>query len=137
MADTLHEMAPHHLPSFLPTPDGSDPLFTVIVVVMLMAFVGIGTLYLRLHALPEQMAHGANRSQFQLVAILGLLALFTHQNLFWVAALLLAVVEPPDYETPLKSIAASLRGKKPKDAPDDVLPDQPDPTPDAEGADHA
>lgn len=137
MADTLHQMAPHHLPSFLPGPDGSDPLFTGIVVVMLIAFVGIGTLYLRLHALPEQMAHGANRSQFQLVAILGLLALFTHQNLFWVAALLLAVVVVPDYETPLKSIAASLRGKKPADAPDETLADQPDPAVDREGVDHA
>ena len=137
MAGSLHEMAPQHLPSFLSGPDGSDPLFTGIVVVMLVAFVGIGTLYLRLHALPEQMAHGANRSQFQLVAILGLLALFTHQNLFWVAALLLAVVVPPDYETPLKSIAASLRGKKSDDAHDDVLADQPDLKPNTESVDHA
>lgn len=125
MAETLHEMAPAHLPSFLPSADGSDPLFSVLVVVVLVSAVLIGTLYLRLHSLPEQMAHGANRSQFQLVAILGLLALFTHQNLFWVAALLLAVVVPPDYETPLKSIADSLRGKKAVKSVDDTPDDQP------------
>lgn len=128
MADTAHEMAPKHLPSFLPSPDGSDPLFTIIIVMVFVSALLIGTLYLRLHSLPEQMAHGASRSQFQLVAILGLLALFTHQTMFWVAALLLAVVIPPDYETPLKSIANSLRGKKADDAP----ADQPAPTTEAE-----
>lgn len=32
----------------------------------------------------------------------------THNNIFWVAALVLAVVELPDFLTPLKSIAKSL-----------------------------
>lgn len=133
MADrAVNEMAPHHLPSFIPGPDGSDPLFTVIIVTMLLAFLGIGILYLRLHSLPEQLAHDSGRSQFQLVAVLGLLALFTHQNIFWVAALLLAIFIPPDFETPLNSIADSLRRKKPGDVP----PEQPDPTPEAEVVDH-
>jgi hypothetical protein len=39
---------------------------------------------------------------------LALLALFTHNNVFWVAALLLAVVRWPDFSTPLNSIADSL-----------------------------
>lgn len=133
MADTtINEIAPHHLPSFIPGPDGSDPLFTIIIVTMLLAFLGIGILYLRLHSLPEQLAHDSGRSQFQLVAVLGLLALFTHQNIFWVAALLLAIFIPPDYETPLNSIANSLRKKKPDDEP----PEQPDSAPEAEVADN-
>lgn len=109
MAETMHEMAPHHLPSFLPSVDGSDPLFTGIIVFMLISALLVGTLYLRLHALPEQMAHHLSPVQFTLVAVLGLLALFTHQNLYWVAALLLALMRIPDLEGPLNSIAASLR----------------------------
>jgi hypothetical protein len=42
------------------------------------------------------------------VAILGLLALFTHIHLFWVAALLLAMIDLPDFGTPLRSIAGSV-----------------------------
>ena len=44
----------------------------------------------------------------QLIAVLAVLALFTHNNAFWVLALLLAVVRVPDFSTPLNSIAASL-----------------------------
>jgi hypothetical protein len=38
----------------------------------------------------------------------GLLALFTHIHLFWIAALLLALVDLPDFGTPLRSIAGSV-----------------------------
>jgi hypothetical protein len=40
--------------------------------------------------------------------VLGLLALFTHIHLFWIAALLLALVDLPDFGTPLRSIAGSV-----------------------------
>ena len=42
------------------------------------------------------------------VAVLSLLALFTHQHLFWIAALLIALVQFPDFSTPMNSAAASL-----------------------------
>jgi hypothetical protein len=42
------------------------------------------------------------------VAVLGLLALFTHTHLFWIAALLLALIDLPDFGTPLRSIAGSV-----------------------------
>src|SRR6516165_1834933 len=45
---------------------------------------------------------------FLIVAILGLLALFTHIHLFWIAALLLALVDLPDFGTPMRSIADSV-----------------------------
>ena len=41
--------------------------------------------------------------------VLAILALFTHNNLFWVAALVLALVKFPDFTSPLNSIAQSLR----------------------------
>ena len=38
-----------------------------------------------------------NKAQFEIVAVLALLALFTHNNYFWVAALLLAMIPIPDF----------------------------------------
>jgi hypothetical protein len=43
-----------------------------------------------------------------IIMVLALLALFTHNNIFWVAALLLSAIRLPDFTTPLKSIARSL-----------------------------
>lgn len=101
-------MAPHDLPGFLPGPDGSDPLFTAVVILLLLVVLVVGNLYLKLHAIPEQIAHRQNNTQLQFIAVLTLLALFTHNNVFWVAALLLAVVRLPDFSTPIHSIATSL-----------------------------
>ena len=110
MTDTaIHPMAPHHLPPFIPGPDGSDWMFTVVVVSLVVMLLIVGNLYLKLHAWPERMAHGKNHFQTQAITILALLALFTHNNVFWVAALLLAVIRFPDFQTPLESIAGSLR----------------------------
>jgi hypothetical protein len=109
MAEGLHSLAPHHLPGFLPGPDGGDFLFTFTVIMMLAIILGIGVLYFTVHALPEKMAHKANSTQLQLIGVLALLALFTHNNLFWVAALLLAAVRLPDIVTPINSMAESLR----------------------------
>ena len=54
------------------------------------------------------MAHKSEKLQFEIVAILGLLALFTHIHLFWVAGLLLAMIDIPDFGTPLRKIAGSV-----------------------------
>jgi hypothetical protein len=104
----VHSLAPHHLPIFVPGADGSDPVLTgtAVFLVLLVLLIGIG--YLTLHSLPEHLASETNRAQFQLVSILAVLALFTHNNLYWVAALTLAVVQIPDFVTPLKSIARSM-----------------------------
>jgi hypothetical protein len=53
------------------------------------------------------MAHRSQKLQFEIVAVLGLLALFTHQHVFWVAGLLLALIDIPDFGTPLRRIAGS------------------------------
>jgi hypothetical protein len=75
---------------------------------LVAAVIWVGTLYLRLHSLPERMAHKSEKLQFEIVAILGLLALFTHIHLFWVAGLLLAMIDIPDFGGPLRSIAGSV-----------------------------
>ena len=68
----------------------------------------VGNLYLHLHTLPERMAHKSQKLQFEIVAVLGLLALFTHIHLFWVVGLLLAMIDLPDFSTPLRRIAGSV-----------------------------
>jgi hypothetical protein len=68
----------------------------------------VGTLYWKLHSLPERMAHKSQKLQFEFVAVLGLISLFTHMHIFWVAGLLLALIDLPDFGTPLRSIAGSV-----------------------------
>ena len=108
MTDVLHPLAPHHLPAFIAGPGETDVLLNAMIVLIIGAVLMVGNLYLKLHSLPERMAHRANRVQMELVAVLCLLALFTHQHLFWIAALLLAMIQFPDFSTPLNRIADSL-----------------------------
>ena len=103
-----HPIAPHHLPGYLPGPDGSDPLFTTVVIVLLIVVMVAGVIYFKLHSLPEQMGEKHNSTQLQLISILAVLALFTHNNAFWILALLIAAIRIPDYLTPLQTIANSL-----------------------------
>ncbi len=54
------------------------------------------------------MAHKSQKLQFEIVAVLGLISLFTHMHIFWVAGLLLAMIDLPDFGTPMRSIADSV-----------------------------
>ncbi|MBP7000686.1 hypothetical protein [Amaricoccus sp.] len=104
----MNPAAPHHLPGFVAGPGQSDWLMTVMLVFLLVAVISVGLVYLKLHALPEHMAHRTNKVQLQFVAVLALLALVTHNHVFWIAGLLLAMVDLPDFSTPLNSVALSL-----------------------------
>jgi hypothetical protein len=108
VGNELHPMAPHHLPFFMTAPGETDVLMVVMGIVLIAAVLGVGNLYLRLHSLPEQMAHKSQKLQFEIVGVLSLLALFTHIHLFWIAALLLALIDLPDFGTPLSRIAGSV-----------------------------
>jgi hypothetical protein len=79
----------------------------VMAIFLVVVIVAVGLIFLRIHTLPERMAHGSQKLQFEIVAVLGLLALFTHIHLFWVAGLLLALIDIPDFGTPLRRIAGS------------------------------
>jgi hypothetical protein len=113
----LHPSAPDHLPAFITAPGDTDVLTVVVGIVLIAAVLGVGNLYLTLHTLPERMAHKSQKLQFEIVAVLGLLALFTHNHLFWVIGLFLAMVDLPDFGTPLRRIAGSV--EKIADAPSD------------------
>src|SRR4029077_21261819 len=97
-------MTPHQLPFYIVKPGETDVLMIVMGIFLILVVLGVGNLYLQLHTLPERMEHKSQKLQFEIVAVLGLLALFTHIHLFWIAGLLLALVDLPDFGTPLRSI---------------------------------
>lgn len=109
MASETEALAATHYPSFITEPGSPDVLYNIVVVFIVVLVFLIGAFYFRLHALPEQMAHSKSPAQYQFVAILALIGLFTHNNLFWIGALLMAAISVPDFLTPLRSIARSLQ----------------------------
>ena len=108
VSETLHSAATDHLPPFITAPGETDILMTVMAVVLIGAVLLVGVFYFRLHALPEHIAHRSHKLQLEIVAVLGLLALFTHEHLFWIAGLLLALIDFPDFGGLLGRIARSL-----------------------------
>src|SRR5262247_640006 len=104
----LNPAASHDLPSFITAPGETDVLMVIMALFLVLAVVGFGLLFLRLHTLPERIAHKSHKLQFEIVAVLGLLALFTHVHLFWVAGLLLALIDIPDFGGTLGRMARSL-----------------------------
>jgi hypothetical protein len=65
-----------------------------------------------------------------MVAVLCLISLFTHNHLFWIAGLLLAFVQIPDFSTPLNRMANSLAAMASRKAR--ALGAEPIPTPNVE-----
>ncbi len=121
-------MAPHHLPFYLAPGSGVDTLMVVMGIFLVGVVLWVGTLYWRLHSLPERMAHKSQKLQFEIVAVLGLISLFTHIHAFWVAGLLLALIDIPDFGTPLRSIADSVEkiaDAAPGEASEAAQPGQP------------
>jgi hypothetical protein len=127
MDKTPHPVATEHLPAFITAPGDTDVLMVVGALILLFAVVAFGVLFLTLHTLPERMAHKSHKLQFEIVAVLGLLALFTHMHIFWVAGLLLALIDIPDIGGWLGRIAGSVEKiadngsrDRPPEKPDDV-----------------
>jgi hypothetical protein len=103
-----HPVATQHVPAFITAPGETDVLMVATAVILGVAVMGFGLLFLRIHTLPERMAHRGHKLQFEIVAVLGLLALFTHVHLFWVAGLLLALIDIPDFGGQLSRIAGGV-----------------------------
>ncbi|WP_420583842.1 hypothetical protein [Ruegeria sp.] len=123
----LHPMATGHIPHYVTQADGSDFLLTFMFVFTVLVIILIGVGYFTLHSIPEKIAHESNHPQFQLVGILALLALFTHNGLFWIAAILVAGFQFPDVAAPLRAIADAIRslGNSAQDAPAPTPPTEP------------
>jgi hypothetical protein len=118
----LHPAATDHLPFFITAPGQTDGLFNAMVVFLIVVVFAVGLIYLRIHALPEHLAHGTSKVQLQLVGVLALLALFTHNHIFWIAALLLALIPFPNFSAPLASMAESLEKMAGRAPADGALP---------------
>lgn len=103
-----HAALTNHVPGFITAPGETDYLFVIVVVLLLAMILAIGNFYFQLHAVPERIAHRANKAQLEVVAVLALISLFTHNHIYWIIGLLLALVRIPDFSTPLYSIARSM-----------------------------
>lgn len=114
-----HPLASHNLPWFTPGADGSDPLFTISTILVVASVALLGVIFFTLHSLPERLGH--KKLQFEIVAVMGLLSLLTHVHAFWVAALLLALIDLPDFLTPLKRMASALEKQAGIETPVEVI----------------
>jgi hypothetical protein len=108
MTASPNPIATSHLPFFITAPGDTDVLYNIMVVVVVASIIATGIIFLTIHSLPERMAHKSKKIQFDIVAVLGLLGLLSHEHVFWVAALLLAFIDIPDFLTPFKRIATSV-----------------------------
>src|SRR6185437_11514640 len=139
-----HSAATEHMPMFITAPGNTDVLMVITAIILAVSVIAFGVLFFRLHTLPERVAHKAHKIQFVIVAILGLIALFTHMHIFWVAGLLLAFIDIPDFGGFFGRIAGSVErmagvkvgmGAEADDTPSDALSDTKPQAPEADRPD--
>ena len=118
------------MPFFITAPGESDVLFNATLVLVVACVILTGVIFLTIHSLPERMAHKSKKVLLDLIALLCLLALLTHEHLFWFAAIVLAFIDIPDFLTPVNRIASSVEsmagqeaGDRPEDRLDPALPE--------------
>ena len=109
MNEPTAKVVHNNLPFYITGPGESDILFAAVTISLIAIVVGFGALYFTIQAIPDRIVKGASKSQMQLVGLLGLISLFTMNNLYWIAAILLAAIRIPNIMTPLTDIARSLR----------------------------
>lgn len=129
MPQELHPASTPHLPFFTPLPDGSDFLLNVTAVTLTASVLAVGILFFRIHTLPERMAHKSKKIQVELIAVLGLLSLLSHEHLFWVAGLLLAFIDLPDIGAPFQRAVRALEALAKIDPPQEEARDEPQAAP--------
>ena len=109
MNEPTAKVVHNNLPFYITGPGESDILFAAVTISLIAIVVGFGALYFTIQAIPDRIVKGASKSQMQLVGLLGLISLFTMNNLYWIAAILLAAIRIPNFMVPLTDIARSLR----------------------------
>ena len=130
MTASPNPIATTHMPFFITAPGETDVLFNVTLAFVVACVILTGVVFLTIHSLPERMAHKSQKILLDLIALLCLLALLTHEHLFWFAAIVLAFIDIPDFLTPVNRIASSVAtmagqegGKKPVDMPSSGSPE--------------
>ena len=128
MTASPNPIATTHLPFFITAPGQTDVLYNVTLVFLVGCVILTGVVFLTIHSLPERMAHKSKKILLDLIALLCLLALLTHEHLFWFAAIVLAFIDIPDFLTPVNRIASSVEsmaGQEAADRPADVSTSDP------------
>ena len=123
MTASPNPIATTHMPFFITAPGETDVLFNVTLVFVVACIILTGVVFLTIHSLPERMAHKSKKILLDLIALLCLLALLTHEHLFWFIAIVLAFIDIPDFLTPVNRIARSVEtmaGQEAGDKPADV-----------------
>jgi multisubunit Na+/H+ antiporter MnhF subunit len=115
-------IATTHMPFFITPPRETDVLFNITLWFVVACIILTGVVFFTIHSLPERMAHKSKKILLDLIALLCLLALLTHEHLFWFVAIVLAFIDIPDFLTPVNRIARSVEsmageeaGEKPVD----------------------
>ena len=123
MTGSPNPIATTHMPFFITAPGETDVLYNITLVFLVGCIILTGVVFLTIHSLPERMAHKSKKVLLDLIALLCLLALLTHEHLFWFIAIVLAFIDIPDFLTPVNHIASSVAtiarqeaGDKPADA---------------------
>ena len=123
-------IATTHMPFFITAPGDTDVLFNVTLWFVVACIILTGVVFLTIHSLPERMAHKSKKVLLDLIALLCLLALLTHNHLFWFVAIILAFIDIPDFLTPVNRIARSVEsmagqeaGAKPADVSTSTSPE--------------
>lgn len=122
MTGSPSSIATTHMPFFITAPGETDVLFNITLWFVVACIILTGVVFLTIHSLPERMAHKSKKVLLDLIALLCLLALLTHNHLFWFVAIILAFIDIPDFLTPVNRIADSMEsmagqeaGEKPAD----------------------
>lgn len=130
MSVSPNPIATTHMPFFVTSPGETDVLFNITLWFVVTCIVLTGVVFLTIHSLPERMAHKSKKVLLDLIALLCLLALLTHNHFFWFVAIVLAFIDIPDFLTPVNRIANSMEsiagqeaGEKPADASTLVPPE--------------
>lgn len=92
MDSSISDEALARFPFWVTPPGETDSFLITVGLLLVLVLMGFGALYFTVQAIPDRMAAGAHKVQMQLVGVLGLISLFTLNNAFWIAAILIAAV---------------------------------------------
>ena len=130
MSASPNPIATTHLPFFITPPGETDMHFNITLWFVVACIVLTGVVFLTIHSLPERMALKSKKVLLDLIALLCLLALLTHNHFFWFVAIVLAFIDIPDFLTPVNRIASSMESlagqeddKKPADVSTSIPPE--------------
>jgi hypothetical protein len=100
MVETRNAAFTGHLPWFMTEPGQSDTLLVLTGIFCVWFIATMGVLILRLFYMPIETVPQEQKAKYEVVAALCLIAMFTPGNYLWIAALLVALIDIPDF-TPL------------------------------------